>query len=246
MDAETEAATDMLAYEQHENKNNATEFVVDEDEASAVDLAAEADSLREESIADSTMVEEPERASGVESQSDAGAFHVDAFVVAMMSRMEALTTAFDETNRISRERERVVDRLHEENQRLRAGERGQAMTPVWRDLIRLYDDLTKGAALGTDEVAAELSHFAGVVTDILYRHAELEPYEASVGTSFNPREHKATGTDGTEDVDKDRTLAQILRVGFRSDACVFRPLEARVYRLASDRVQQMGEPVEHA
>ena len=48
----------------------------------------------------------------------------------VISRLEKLQAGLNEANRISQDRERIVDRLHEENQRLRTGELRQAMAPI--------------------------------------------------------------------------------------------------------------------
>ncbi|MBX3169601.1 MAG: hypothetical protein KF760_19520 [Candidatus Eremiobacteraeota bacterium] len=140
--------------------------------------------------------------------------------------LDSIMVGLSEANQLNRERERLVDRLHEENRRLRAGELQQAISPICRDLIRLYDELEKSS-----QVALEFKYFRDLVSDILNRHAALETFGPGLeGTLFEPREQRAVATTCTADPARDRTLARVIRVGFRAGERIFRPLEAEVYR----------------
>ena len=71
-------------------------------------------------------------------------------------------------------RERIIDRLHEENQQLRSGEHRLLLRPVLTDLQRLRNDLIKQAGslhpgLTPDEAAELLISFAYSVELILDR-----------------------------------------------------------------------------
>src|SRR5947209_3702734 len=70
-------------------------------------------------------------------------------------QLREILRALEESTRISTERERVIDRLYEENQRLRAGELQQAVMPILRDLMRLFDDLQKTAAAYSDRASLD-------------------------------------------------------------------------------------------
>lgn len=151
-------------------------------------------------------------------------------------KIEILTESIEEANRLSGERERIIDRLHQENQQLRQGELQQAVLPIFRDLVRLYDDLrqTAGGYGSRDgvtqaEVARDFELFAEMVADILYRQG-VERYEAREGDTFSTKEHRVLSAVQTPEQAKDRTIARSVRDGFRSDARVIRLLEAEVYR----------------
>lgn len=151
-------------------------------------------------------------------------------------RIDELCEWLNEANQISKERERIIDRLHQENQQLRSGELQQAMTPVYRDLIRLHDDLlqtsqrylAQGEASDA-EAARDFQSYSHAVMDILYRYG-IERYEAAEGAPFNPKEHRALAAVPTADENLDRTIAKAIRFGFRTEAKIVRLLEAEVYR----------------
>jgi molecular chaperone GrpE len=158
----------------------------------------------------------------------------------MNERIETLTKLLEEANRLSTDRERIIDRLHQENQSLRQGELQQALIPVLRDSIRLFDDL-KETALNYAErenlvpanVARDFQCFAETVSDILYRHG-IESYKAAEGDPFNSKDHRVLGVVQTSVKEKDRTIARTIREGFRGNLTTVRLLEAEVYRYVPD------------
>jgi len=153
-----------------------------------------------------------------------------------------LSNELQETNRISRERESVIDRLHRENQQLKHGELQQALLPIFRDLIRLYDDLkltaatyAERAATEGDKSGQEWNCYRDTVTDILYRHG-VEKLEADVGEDFNAKEHKAVGATSSADQEQDRKISKIVRDGFRTEYKIIRSVEVEVYRYTAAEV----------
>src|SRR5687767_5341368 len=61
----------------------------------------------------------------------------------ILARLRAIEAEAVEYHRRSAHRETVIDRLHEENQQLRADFRRTILEPVVADLIRLYDHLLR-------------------------------------------------------------------------------------------------------
>jgi molecular chaperone GrpE (heat shock protein) len=175
----------------------------------------------------------PEReTSGAVESGETGAEMLNALV----GQMDSLVRSVEEANRLAQERERIIDRLHQENQQLRQGELQQAILPIFRDLIRLYDDLRQTARgqssrseVTPQQTARDFECFAEMVTDILYRQG-VERYEAREGEAFNPKEHRVLGASPTAEQSKDRTIARSIRDGFRTDTRPVRLLEAEVYR----------------
>jgi molecular chaperone GrpE (heat shock protein) len=151
-----------------------------------------------------------------------------------------LVRALEESNRISAERERLIDRLYEENQGLRAGELQQALMPILRDLMRLFDDLQKTAAayserpsLDSAQVLREWEFFRDSALDILSRHG-VEPCAANEGSSFDPREQRVCGTVATTDQSQDRKIVRVIRLGFRTETRILRTADVEVYRATSE------------
>ena len=173
------------------------------------------------------------------------------FLTEINERIETLTQSLEEANRLSMDRERIIDRLHQENQSLRQGELQQALLPVLRDSIRLFDDL-KQTALNYAErenlvpanVARDFECFAQTVSDILYRHG-VESYNAAEGDPFNSKEHRVLGVVQTPVKEKDRTIARTIREGFRGNVTTVRLLEAEVYRYVPELGSQNNDEPNH-
>ena len=166
----------------------------------------------------------------------------------MNERIETLASLLEESNRLSMERERIIDRLHQENQSLKQRELQHALLPVLRDSIRLFDDLNQTANnyaarenFVPANVARDFQCFAETVSDILYRYG-LERYTADKGSVFNSKEHRVLGVVQTPEKEKDRTIARIIHEGFRRDLSIIRLLEAEVYRYVPDAAVENNPP----
>jgi molecular chaperone GrpE (heat shock protein) len=162
---------------------------------------------------------------------------------AVTALLTSLSEQLKETNRISQERESVIDRLHRENQKLKQGELQQAVLPIFRDLIRLYDDLTSTAykysdqaAAGNENIVKDLSCYGETVIDILYRYG-VEKIEARTGDDFNSKEHKAVAAAPTAEQGQDRKISRIIRDGFRAEAKIIRNVEVEVLRYAAPKAE---------
>lgn len=166
-------------------------------------------------------------------------------------RVESLTQRLEEANRLSLDRERIIDSLHQENQALRQGELQQALLPLLRDSIRLFDDLKQTSLTYAERenlvpanVARDFQCFAETVSDILYRHG-VESYSAAEGDPFNSKDHRVLGVVQTSVREKDRTIARTIREGFRSSLTTVRLLEAEVYRYVPDADSQNKVEASH-
>jgi len=134
-------------------------------------------------------------------------------------------------------REAVIDRLHEENQKLRDEVRGSVFDPITADLIRLYDSLRREverlAESGADsELAKLMSSYAEDVELILDR-CGLEPFTAVPGEVFRLSEHSVVDTVETAEPDRENTIAEVIAIGFRQRVTgqVKRPVRAKFYRI---------------
>lgn len=149
------------------------------------------------------------------------------------TEVAALGGQVAELVRLGEQREATIDRLHAENQALRAGEREQALVPVFRDLIALHDALdglaTRHAAEGAAVAAADIARVQESVVDLLARY-DVESYTADVNAAFVAKEHRAVKTLETSDPAQHLTVVAVHRVGFRTPAHVIRALEVSVRR----------------
>ena len=135
-------------------------------------------------------------------------------------------------------RERVIERLHDENQVLKAGERQSLLRPVITDLYRLRDDLIKQAgALPADfgaERAADLLLSYAQTVELALERAGVLPLRPEPGDRFDAGAHRADGVVAAASPEADATVAEILRDGYRDTVTgrVLTPATVRVARWA--------------
>ncbi|MET9227619.1 nucleotide exchange factor GrpE [Lentzea sp. NPDC003310] len=115
-------------------------------------------------------------------------------------------------------REKVIEDLHEEVQRLRAGERALVLKPVVVDLQTLRNDLVHQARTVPGEMSARqvadlLESFALSVEQALERCGST-PVRPEPGTPFAARDHRAVKVVAAEHRDEDSTIAEVVADGY--------------------------------
>jgi len=144
--------------------------------------------------------------------------------------LRRLADRMDELTALRRHDVELVDRLHAENVRLRAGELSEAMTPLLRGLIRLHDQMS---SLGGDDAQSVAGILRTQLLQILDLAADTRPYTVESGSSFDPALHVGVRRVPTDDPALDRTVARTVRPGFmRGESTVVRPAKVEVYRAA--------------
>lgn len=151
----------------------------------------------------------------------------------LAGRLDTIEAQITEFHRRSAHRESVIDQLHEENQRLRAGMWRLILEPVVTDLIRLHDQLTREVrrleAEGQD--SRLIWSFAEDVVQILER-CGIEVFSAEPGVAFDRDRHRALAAVGCDDESRHNTVAEVVAVGFleRDTGRIRRPVQARVHQ----------------
>ena len=130
-------------------------------------------------------------------------------------------------------RERVIDRLHAEVERLRTGEQGLLLRPVVTDLQRLRTDLLHQAAtlsprVDQKQAAALLESFALSVELALERCGSV-PIRPSVGAEFSAREHRAVKLVEAASPEEDGTIAAVMADGYLDTSTDRVTVPARVH-----------------
>lgn len=115
-------------------------------------------------------------------------------------------------------RESVIDRLHGEVARLRAGEARSLLRPAVTDLRRLRDDLLSQArsvpeAMTRGEVGALLESYADSVALILER-CGVVAVRPVPDTRFDSRQQQVSGVAVTGQPELDGTVASIVSDGY--------------------------------
>jgi molecular chaperone GrpE (heat shock protein) len=148
---------------------------------------------------------------------------------------DVLKTAGREHDRATH-RERVIDRLHEENQRLRHGELQAAFEPVRAALYRLYDLVRRESERETAD-PAHMPKFLTAVADELAEiiaRTGVERMPVGEGDPFDPARHRPMGTRDVDDAELDGTVVTVQRAGFVRGEKVVRRAEVIVARVAAD------------
>lgn len=142
-----------------------------------------------------------------------------------------LNSKLAESQRLLDRQTELTQRLHAENQSLRAGELRDAQLPFVRDLIRLCDDLERMLAVAS-ESAADLTMVQESLVDLLARNG-VQRFGPEQGEPFDPQLHTAAGTDPTDREELDKAIAEVVRSGYRWESGeVIRAAEVRAYRFS--------------
>ncbi|MGH3696351.1 MAG: nucleotide exchange factor GrpE [Pseudonocardiaceae bacterium] len=115
-------------------------------------------------------------------------------------------------------RERVIDRQHEEIERLRSIERAGQLRPVITDLCRLRNGLlrqagTVPAEMTGPQVANLLESFAATVAETLER-CGVTMLPAEAGDAFTPSRHQVAAVEESHDPQRDATVAEVVQHGY--------------------------------
>jgi len=163
----------------------------------------------------------------------------------LAERLNRVEGQLAEFHRRSAHRESVIDRLHEENQRLYGGIGRTILEPVVADLIRLYDQLDREVRrLDPDEQNTRLfQSYADDVALILDR-CGIELFSAEPGDPFEPQKHRPLGVVACDDESRHNTVAEVAAVGFaeRDTGRIKRPVQARFYQYVSDQGEAEKTP----
>jgi len=160
---------------------------------------------------------------------------VPGLLAELAGRLDKVEERLGEFHQRAAHREGIIDRLHEENQRLHDGFGRMVLEPVVADLIRLYDQLEREAsrleASGQD--GRLMRSFVEDVVEILDR-CGFEVFSAEVGDPFERGRHRPVELVACDDESRHNTVAQVVAIGFfdRDADRVRRPVHARIHQYA--------------
>lgn len=133
-------------------------------------------------------------------------------------------------------RERVIDRQHEEIERLKAIERAGRLRPIITDLCRLRNGLlrqaeTVPAEMTGPQVATLLDSFAATVEEMLER-CGVAVLAREAGATFAPSRQQVAGVVEMDDPERDGTVAEVVQDGYAEidGGKVVVPARVRVHR----------------
>jgi molecular chaperone GrpE len=139
-------------------------------------------------------------------------------IVELTTAVTSLTEEIRAHHARAAARERVIDNLHAEVERLRAGERNLALRPITTDLQHIRNDLLRQAAglpteVRRDQVVDLLESFALSVEQTLER-CGIVPLRPETGSEFAGRQHRAMKVLSTFNPELDGTIAEVTTDGY--------------------------------
>ncbi|GAA2589640.1 nucleotide exchange factor GrpE [Actinomadura fulvescens] len=191
---------------------------------------------------------------------DAGGISGDGPVTALQAEIrDALTGLAARFDReLAREHERaahreaVIDRLHEENQRLRRGELQATLEPLRTALYRLHD-LARGGAQRwaaprpptPADAASLLAAVADEVADALARTG-VERFTVEPGEPYDATRHRPVAVEPVTDPARAGTVVAVRTDGFEHDGRVVRKAEVSVGKAVPESPVPTGMTVAEA
>lgn len=149
------------------------------------------------------------------------------------SLLACLTRAVEQEHERASHRERIIDRLHEENQRLRHGELRAAFEPVRAKLYRLYD-LVRRESLRDVTEPEHVPKLLGAIADELAEalaRTGVERMPVEEGDAYDPVRHRPVGVREVTDRKLDGTIAVVEGTGFLQGEKVLRRADVVVARI---------------
>jgi molecular chaperone GrpE (heat shock protein) len=147
-------------------------------------------------------------------------------------------------------RERIIDQLHAEVERLRLGQDSLVLRPVITDLQSLRDDLLRQAQtlppdVDRDQVRDLLRSFA-LSTELALERCGSVPVRPEPGAVFSPREHRAVKVIDASQAEQDGMVAEIVSDGYMDSHTgkQIAPAKVHVWRWQSPDDTNDTEPEE--
>ncbi|WP_242886062.1 nucleotide exchange factor GrpE [Actinomadura litoris] len=154
--------------------------------------------------------------------------------------LAALSARLDREHERAAHREAVIDRLHEENQRLRRGELQAMLEPVRAALYRLHDQARRESLRlsepGHDDppdparTAQLLAAVADDVADALARLG-VERYTVEPGAPYDPSRHRPVAVTSVAEPARDGTVVTVQSDGFEQGGAILRKAAVCVGRV---------------
>ncbi|WP_018657910.1 nucleotide exchange factor GrpE [Actinomadura flavalba] len=155
----------------------------------------------------------------------------------VVAALAALGARLDREHERAAHREAVIDRLHEENQRLRRGELESALAPLRAALYRLHDHARREARRFAEPdppdagyAAPLLAALADDVADALARSG-VERFTVAAGAPYDVTRHRPVAVETVTDPELAETVRGVLSDGFEQNGRIVRKAEVRVGKL---------------
>ncbi|WP_067457610.1 nucleotide exchange factor GrpE [Actinomadura macra] len=172
-----------------------------------------------------------------------------AFQAEVRRALAGMSARLDREHERAAHREAVIDRLHEENQRLRRGELQAMLEPVRAALYRLHDQARRESGRlaepdGDDppdpaQTAVLLAAVADDVADALARLG-VERFTVEPGAPYDASRHRPVAVTSVAEPAHDGTVVTVQSDGFEQGGKVLRKAAVCVGKLDTDLPRGTG------
>ncbi|MDD2302995.1 MAG: nucleotide exchange factor GrpE [Eubacteriales bacterium] len=161
---------------------------------------------------------------------------VESRMAAIDQKLDSLSADFQSKLKYDSHKNRMIDALHSELLEYKEGFFRNCQLPIIMEIIRLADDIRKFTTHYQTR-GLEPSDFSGVMKYLEKLPADLEdlfswhgvaPFICQ-GKEFDPRRQRVMKTIETQDLSKDKTIAESLHPGYEREGKVIRPEMVSVY-----------------
>ena len=165
---------------------------------------------------------------GAVSTSGSGADPED--IDAVRQSIDVLSQVFEEKIKNDAHKNRVIDQLHKDLQDYKNDFLKKYLKSMIMDVIQIIDNIRKLTVHYNDMDPAEadpgklldiIDSIPSDLEDLFFRHG-VKPFTCK-GAAFDPRRQRVLKTIATDDMEKDKTVAESLRPGYEWDGEVIRP-----------------------
>lgn len=165
---------------------------------------------------------------------------VDSAVQKILTAVKGLQESFDGKLRYDAKKDAIIDRQFQELSQFKSGLVEKVTMQIVNDLIGEIDSAQKLVKFYEDAECNEtnfkklqkvLRDIPASLCDVLEKYG-VTSYSSAVGTPFNPKRQRALKTTETGDVAKDKTVRELLRLGFEQelDAKDDQPAKMKILR----------------
>jgi len=141
-----------------------------------------------------------------------------SFEEAILEELAGLRAQIGREHDRAAAREQIIDRLHEENQSLRAGERALLLRPLLTDLQRLRHELLRQADRLPEQFSgaqvAELLRSYAYNLELTLERGGIAVVVPEPGSGFDPSRHRAAGAVPVDDPERNATIAEVSLDGY--------------------------------
>ncbi len=154
----------------------------------------------------------------------------------LTNAMQQMSTQWGREHDRAAVREKVIDRLHEENERLRAGDRHLVLRPLLTDIQRTRHEMLRESARLPEQMTgrqvAEILRSFAYSLELSLQRGGVEIIVPPPGAAVDPVRHRITAMLSTSDQVLDATIATVAMDGYFDTVSdrVTTPAEVHVHR----------------